>query len=207
MLAIQFESEILIDELKDNTELLETANTINNISKQTIGRLNEMHKRIQSQSIILEPAYINDFIDDFVNNKVSSMPNDISLNYKLTSLNPRAFVDEEHIGECLNVMIKNAIEAIEAIEANDGASGIINILTEVINDWVIISIHDNGIGMEKEIQSKIFEAFYTTKTGDNNWGIGLSYVKQIIDIHNGNTVVESSKHKGTTIKIMLPLIM
>ncbi|GMQ63005.1 hypothetical protein AN2V17_22370 [Vallitalea sp. AN17-2] len=166
-----------------------------------------MHKRIQSQSIILEPAYINDFIDDFVNNKVSSMPNDISLNYKLTSLNPRAFVDEEHIGECLNVMIKNAIEAIEAIEANDGASGIINILTEVINDWVIISIHDNGIGMEKEIQSKIFEAFYTTKTGDNNWGIGLSYVKQIIDIHNGNTVVESSKHKGTTIKIMLPLIM
>uniref|UniRef100_UPI00272B8851 sensor histidine kinase n=1 Tax=Vallitalea guaymasensis TaxID=1185412 RepID=UPI00272B8851 len=204
LLAIQFESEILIDELKDNTDLLETANTINNISKQTIERLNEMHKRIQSQSIILEPAYINDFIDDFASNQVASMPNDISLNYKLTSLNPRAFIDEEHIGECLNVMIKNAIEA---IEAGDDASGIINILTEVINDWVIISVHDNGIGMEKEIQSKIFKAFYTTKTGDNNWGIGLSYVKQIIDIHNGNTVVESSKNKGTTIKIMLPLIM
>ncbi|GMQ57654.1 hypothetical protein AN1V17_20490 [Vallitalea sediminicola] len=204
LLAIQFESEILIDELKDDTDLLETANTINNISKQTIERLNEMHKRIQSQSIILEPAYINDFISQFVNEQVASMTNDTSLNYKLTNLNPRAFIDEEHIGECLNVMIKNAVEAIEANENDDG---IISILTEVINDWVIISIQDNGIGMEKEIQSKIFEAFYTTKTGDNNWGIGLSYVKQIIDIHNGNIVVESSKHRGTTIKIMLPLIM
>lgn len=204
LLAIQFESDILIDELKDNDELLETANTINNISRQTIERLNEMHKRIQSQSIILEPNCINDFISGVIEKLITGIPKGISLDYKLTNLNPRAFIDEEHIGECLSVMVKNAVEA---IEANNEEAGMINISTEVINDWVIISISDNGVGMEKEIQGKIFEAFYTTKTGDNNWGIGLSYVKQIIDIHNGNVVVESSQHKGTTIKMMLPIIM
>jgi two-component system phosphate regulon sensor histidine kinase PhoR len=86
----------------------------------------------------------------------------------------------------------------------------IEIFTENIKDMVIIKVKDKGLGMSKIAQKRIFEKFYREHTGDlhnvKGHGLGLAYVKRIVDDHNGHVYVESEKGKGSTFIIKLPLI-
>ena len=87
---------------------------------------------------------------------------------------------------------------------------VIEISTENVKDVIIIKIKDNGIGMTKIAQKRIFEKFYREHTGDlhnvKGHGLGLSYVKRIVDDHNGQIFVESEKGIGSTFIIKIPLI-
>lgn len=87
---------------------------------------------------------------------------------------------------------------------------IISIQTENINEFIIIKIKDQGIGMTKAAQKKIFDKFYREHTGDlhnvKGHGLGLAYVKRIIEDHNSEIFVESEKGKGSTFVIKVPLI-
>ena len=89
-------------------------------------------------------------------------------------------------------------------------SPIIDIYTENVKDFVIIKIKDHGSGISKTAQKRIFEKFYREHTGDlhdvKGHGLGLSYVKRIIEDHSGQISVESEKDKGSTFIIKLPLI-
>ncbi|HQE34316.1 two-component sensor histidine kinase [Flavobacterium alvei] len=86
----------------------------------------------------------------------------------------------------------------------------IDIYTENVKDYLIIKVKDNGIGMSKVAQKRVFEKFYREHTGDlhdvKGHGLGLAYVKKIIDDHNGQIYVESEKGKGSTFIIKIPLI-
>lgn len=86
-------------------------------------------------------------------------------------------------------------------------NGLIKISMKKSNDNITVSVVDNGIGMDKDTQSRIFEKFYQ---GDKSHalkgnGLGLALVKQIIDFHNGNISVSSQEGKGSTFKIDLPI--
>ena len=75
------------------------------------------------------------------------------------------------------------------------------------DDNIIICIEDNGIGMDKNIQKLIFEKFYREQNGNihdiKGHGLGLSYVKKIIDFHNGKISLESKKGVGTKFYLTL----
>lgn len=96
-----------------------------------------------------------------------------------------------------------------AIKYTTGIPKII-IKTENKTNSIIISISDNGIGMSKQAQKNIFDKFYREETGNvhnvKGHGLGLSYVKRIIDIHQGSIHVESEKGKGSTFSIQLSVI-
>ncbi|MBI9033503.1 MAG: HAMP domain-containing histidine kinase, partial [Bacteroidales bacterium] len=76
------------------------------------------------------------------------------------------------------------------------------------NDGLILFINDNGIGISKSDQKKIFEKLYRVHTGDRHdvkgFGLGLSYVKFIVEKHGGTVGLESELNKGTKFKIFLP---
>jgi two-component system phosphate regulon sensor histidine kinase PhoR len=86
----------------------------------------------------------------------------------------------------------------------------IDIYTENVGNSIIIKFVDQGIGMNKAIQKRVFDKFYREQTGNihnvKGHGLGLSYVKSIIDKHNGSVFVESEKGKGSTFIVKLPLI-
>tara|TARA_R110002167_G_scaffold91083_18_gene245038 strand:- start:3738 stop:5318 length:1581 start_codon:yes stop_codon:yes gene_type:complete len=86
----------------------------------------------------------------------------------------------------------------------------IDVYTEVAKNFIVIRIQDQGAGMSKAVLKKVFEKFYREHTGDihnvKGHGLGLSYVKRIVDDHQGEVYAESEKGKGSTFFIKLPLI-
>ncbi|MCH2223590.1 MAG: ATP-binding protein, partial [Crocinitomicaceae bacterium] len=80
-------------------------------------------------------------------------------------------------------------------------------LTESPSEY-LISIKDNGIGMTKRSVQLAFDEFYREETGNihsqRGFGIGLSYVKSIIEAHNGSVRIESTANQGTTVQIYIP---
>jgi signal transduction histidine kinase len=86
----------------------------------------------------------------------------------------------------------------------------IKIYTENIGNSIILKISDKGIGMSKAAQKRAFEKFYREQTGDihnvKGHGLGLAYVKRIVEDHHGHITLESEKGKGSTFTIKLPLI-
>ncbi|MBD0776534.1 HAMP domain-containing histidine kinase [Maribacter sp. ANRC-HE7] len=86
----------------------------------------------------------------------------------------------------------------------------IDIYTEVVKNNIVIEVKDQGAGMSKAVVKKVFEKFYREHTGDihnvKGHGLGLAYVKRIIEDHQGEVYAESEKDKGSSFYIKLPLI-
>jgi two-component system phosphate regulon sensor histidine kinase PhoR len=85
---------------------------------------------------------------------------------------------------------------------------IIKIGTEGTAEGVIISVEDNGIGITKEHQKKVFDKLFRVPTGNvhdvKGFGLGLSYVKAIMDKHGGWVKVKSELKKGSRFEIFIP---
>ena len=95
-----------------------------------------------------------------------------------------------------------------AIKYSDEAPEIILVIL-ADNDKVIINVMDKGIGLSKDQQQHIFDKFYRVPTGNlhdvKGFGLGLNYVRYIVEAHEGQIKVESQLNKGSSFSIILPL--
>ncbi|MEI6865017.1 HAMP domain-containing sensor histidine kinase [Flavicella sp.] len=86
----------------------------------------------------------------------------------------------------------------------------IDIFIENTVNYLTVKIKDNGIGMSKSAQKQAFDKFYREQAGNvhdvKGHGLGLAYVKEIIDNHQGKVFVESEKGKGSCFTVILPLV-
>lgn len=109
--------------------------------------------------------------------------------------------DRVHLTNIIFNLIDNAIKYTKD-------SPTILISTKDVENGIEISIKDNGIGISKENQRKIFDKFYRVPTGNvhnvKGFGLGLSYVQAVVQKHNGTIHVDSELGKGSTFKIVMP---
>ena len=150
-----------------------------------------------------EPTDVHDLIQGVVESfklQLESKPSNVQT---ILEANPSLIeVDEEHLLHVLSNLIDNAIKyAKETID--------IIIKTKSINNKMSITITDKGIGMNPDAIKHIFEKFYRAHSGNvhdvKGYGLGMSYVKWVIDSHKGTIQVKSELDKGTSIEVILPI--
>ncbi len=105
-------------------------------------------------------------------------------------------IDNNAIKQALLNIIKNAMNAIKD-------SGTIEVGAKIDSNNVVVSIKDTGVGIPEEALGKIFEPYYTTKSGGT--GLGLTVVYKIMKEHQGDIQVHSVVGTGTTVRLIFPI--
>lgn len=115
------------------------------------------------------------------------------------------FVDEMHITNVIFNLMDNAVKY-----KKPDSELVLTVRTWNTSDKLMISIEDNGIGIKRDNLKKVFEKFYRVHTGNlhdvKGFGLGLAYVKKIIEDHKGTIKAESDLNVGTKFIIALPYI-
>lgn len=109
--------------------------------------------------------------------------------------------DRDHLRQCMANLLDNAIKY-------SGNRVLISITLQRLKDSLQISVKDNGIGIDTDKQDKVFEKYTRLNTGNGSpsgFGIGLSYVKTIIEKHAGHIELKSEPGKGSEFKVFLPM--
>ncbi len=124
---------------------------------------------------------------------------------EIEAVDSSMYVDEIHFQNAINNLFDNAVKYRKPDKPLN-----IYIRTWNTNDHLCFSIRDNGQGIKKENLKKVFEKFYRVHTGNvhdvKGFGLGLAYVKNIVDSMGGSISVDSEYGKGTKFIIKLPII-
>jgi len=147
--------------------------------------------------------HVNDIIKKVTDNfNLQLQEKNGKIELLLNAANDTILADETHFTNMINNLVDNAVKY-------SRESLLIRITTHSTSKNLVIKIEDNGIGMSKETVKRIFEKFYRAHTGNvhnvKGFGLGMSYVKTIIDALKGKVRVESTLGKGSTFIVEVPL--
>lgn len=183
----------------------------------------ENYSKIQDigKTAVEDIAHMLDMIRDIKTNyKILDITNCINKAFKNIVIPPKISVDiindgeeyyvygdERHIVECFVNIITNSIQAIECKCASVGVElfGSIKVKVLLEEDSVMVEFTDDGCGIHREHMKHIFKQFFSTKKGTKNHGIGLNYVKNVIEMHKGHISVKSKPGEFTTFQLLFPL--
>lgn len=179
------ESGILLKEIeKISEEYIKRSGDFSNISRNIVSNLTELN------------------VPDFVV-KVCGQKDLAGIRLELNVMEEECYIfgDERQLAEVIKNMLDNSVEAIAAAEREDGRI-VISVFPD--DDWICVSIWDNGCGITAKNKRKLFKPLFSTKKTNDNWGIGLSYVNKVIYSHFGMIFVESEPGEFAEFQILLP---
>ena len=207
--TISLASQMLKNEkvISNKEKILNYSNIIDEENKRLSGHIENVLQAARLDrgefKLKMDDVDINSLIEDITDSLELRIENEHGqLEKNLMATQSKIKGDTFHLTNALYNLFDNAIK----YRKDDGLK--ISVSTKNNNRGVIITIQDNGIGISKEDQKKIFEKFYRVPTGNihnvKGFGLGLSYVKVIITMHGGEIKVESDPGKGSRFDIFLP---
>ncbi len=187
--------------------------------KRYLGMIRDENKRMHAQvenvlriskleknqlDISKDRVRVHDIIGDAIDHVSLIVENRNGyIHTKLDAFSDEVLANDMHMTNVLVNILDNAIKYSPDVPK-------IDVETENIKNNILIKIEDQGSGMNKAVVKRIFEKFYREHTGNihnvKGHGLGLAYVKKIIEDHQGEVYAESEKGVGSTFYIKLPLI-
>lgn len=182
---------VSVESLLEDLEIAEnSAETILSIKEGLIGPARQRNDAAVSLSEMILETVANMGLPDGV----------VEMNWSDDM--PLAHVDARQVEQVFNNLIKNAWEAMNGMHSPKIS---IHGKRDDNPNFVLVTVKDNGPGIPKEIQEKIWVSFFTTKGGSGGTGLGLSAVMQIVDQHGGKIWLESETGNGATFFVRLPV--
>jgi two-component system, OmpR family, phosphate regulon sensor histidine kinase PhoR len=191
----------------DNPKL---ANEYLTIAQSELKRLTLMADKILKTSVFekngvdlhLENIDIHTMVTEVINSmELVAKKQDAIITFEKEGVDFTLRGSEEHLSNIFYNLIDNALKY--SPEKPD-----IKIILKELSGQITFSIQDNGIGIPKTYQKKIFEKFFRVPQGDvhttKGYGLGLSYVASVVKSHGGNVTVESEEGKGSRFVVVLP---
>ncbi len=150
------------------------------------------------------PLHIHNLVEEIIDNyslQLEEKKGSATLN--LDAKYDQIEADQVHFRNLIRNLVDNAVKySKESLQ--------VKISTYNTNRMLVVRVEDNGIGMSKETLRRIFEKFYRAHTGNihnvKGFGLGLSYVKTIVDAHQGKIKVDSTLGRGTIFTLEFPLV-
>ena len=204
---------LAVDALQNNKVMGNAEKSIyfSDIIKQENKRMNKHVETIlqaalmdkQDMKLNLVPIHAHEVIKKVINTFALQLnEKEGTAEMHLNAINDLVKADETNFTNLINNLIDNAVKySKENLH--------IIVTTHCTTKYLVIQVQDNGIGMSKETVKRIFEKFYRAHTGNvhnvKGFGLGMSYVKSVVDAHNGKIKVESVQGKGSTFIVDIPL--
>jgi two-component system, OmpR family, phosphate regulon sensor histidine kinase PhoR len=181
------------EKIGDYLDIIKEENQRMNKQVETI--LNAAQMEREEIKLNLKKINVHEVINNVYENTIIQVEEKQgSLHTSLKASNPMVKADEVHFTNIIFNLLDNAIK----YSTNNPT---IRIETENTPEHILIRFIDNGIGMSKETLNNIFEKFYRAHTGNlhnvKGFGLGLTYVKQVVEAHHGKIKVASTLGKGS----------
>ncbi len=158
----------------------------------------------QEVQLNLRELHVHDIIRNVLTNlQLQIEEKQGKVDVQLAATNDLMDADEVHLTNLINNLVDNALK----YSKDDSFQ--LHISTKNMGKFIRITVEDHGIGMNKETLARVFEKFYRAHTGNvhnvKGFGLGLSYVKTMVEAHGGKVKADSIVGKGSTFTVDLPL--
>ncbi len=185
------------------SSIIKEENQRMNRQVETILKASQLEK--QEVDLNLKSIHVHEIIQDVVDNFALQLEDKKGkVDLQLSAVNDLINADEVHFSNLVNNLVDNAVKY-----AKENTPPIIKLTTSSNGKLFTMRIEDNGIGMNRDTVKRIFERFYRAHTGNvhnvKGFGLGLSYVKTVVEAHDGDIKAESTLGKGSTFTVDLPL--
>lgn len=185
------------------SSIIKEENLRMNRQVETILRASQLDR--QEVDLNLKPTHVHEVIKDVVDNfTLQFEEKNGKAELILNASNDVIAADEVHFSNLINNLVDNAVKY-----SKENIPLQLKITTQSNDKKLVIKVEDNGIGMNKETVKRVFEKFYRAHTGNihnvKGFGLGLSYVKTMVEAHGGDIKADSTLGKGSTFTITLPL--
>ncbi|NSL89393.1 HAMP domain-containing histidine kinase [Chitinophaga sp. Mgbs1] len=179
------------------------------ISKNELQRLSDLVEKVlhiaaeekEDFELFREDVDLNEVVDNILTNHQLKATKQLQLRYDNKIPDTTVFVDRTHLANAINNLVDNAIKY-------SGDPVQLYIQTSIEDRQLKIRVKDNGIGIPRTYQENIFDKFFRVPTGNlhnvKGFGLGLSYVKKIVEMHGGTIRVHSEPEKGAEFIIIIP---
>ena len=201
MLGILSEAEWVMKAPEEHREGLET---IRNSCLEVYERLDLLQQN--ANRIVLNQSLNNILMilaDTLKKNKELFAENKIKLIDTAENKEVKVFCDAHYMDEVFQYLILNAVDAMKDQLVGERT---ITVTTTLYDRQIKIEFKDSGPGISPSVMDNLFEPFISTKSTKHNWGIGLSFVKRIIQSHNGKIEAENSTDGGAVFSVYLPIV-
>jgi signal transduction histidine kinase len=197
--ALKGATQFLREERQRSHGSSDPQNEFFDLIAEQVGRLERVvdsYQRLARVEPVASAIDVNDVVRRVVASQAFAANGKISLQTRLEEGLPPCRADRDLLASALENLVRNSFEAMPG-------GGTVMVRTSREEDTVVLTVEDTGQGMDARTRERAFDAFYTTKpTGS---GLGLAFVRRVIDAHGGDVALNSKEGAGTALTLRLPL--